>query len=151
MRMLRLQTTPGETGTSLPACSDSRACFVSQPQRVSQIRDGGWEGQGERRQRGVYRQTHTIRTVSQEECRQCQKTLKQFSNPGKKVCSLGWHDQCGGCKRKVIGANPPPAQDILCWSQNLKESQVEKPLEISEASLSFEFPGDSAAQTWVYP
>lgn len=54
------------------------------------------------------RQTPTTGAVSQEECRQCRKPQKQFSNPGKMACSLDWHAQCGAVGGELSGP-PPPA------------------------------------------
>lgn len=98
-------------------------------------RGGGRAGQGEKRQRGVDRQTPTTGTVSQEECRQCRKPQKQFSNPGKMVWSLGWHTHCEATKGKLLGPALPPARGTLRWSWNVSKSQVEEPLEISETPL----------------
>lgn len=54
------------------------------------------------------RQTPTTKAVSQEECRQFRKPQKQFSNPGKMACTLGWHAQRGGCGREAVRVTPPP-------------------------------------------
>lgn len=151
MRMLRLQNYSWWNRDFTPSLLrfQSLLCFSATESKSDQ----GWGLGGSRREEaeGCVHADSYLRNSVPGGTQTVPETPQTFSNPGKMVCSLGWHVQCGGCKSKVIETNPPPVQDTLCWSRNIKKSQVEEPLEISETHCSFELLGDSATQAWVHP
>ena len=47
------------------------------------------------------------------------ETPKQFSNPGKTACSLGWHAHCADCASRAVRATPSPQLETPCIGRGI--------------------------------
>lgn len=70
------------------------------------------------------------------------ETPKQFSNPGKMACSLGWHAHCAGCASRSVRATPAPQPKTPCVGHGISAVvRWRSPWRSSPSRCSFEFPG----------
>lgn len=106
-----------------PVVIPEPALFLCHKESASPGRWSWWGGQGEEEAEGCGQADSYQRSKVPGGMQTVPEIPKQFSNPGKMACSLGWHAHHGGCGSGAVRAPPSPnPRHLVLVTESLQKS-----------------------------